>query len=50
MKITLAWIDSLMLSLMIVSLPSVEAPKNFFLVVDIFILNLRPNLKNLGPG
>lgn len=32
MKITLTWIDSLMLSLMIVSLPSVEGPKNIFLV------------------
>ena len=32
MKITLAWIDLLMLSLMIVSLPSVEGPKNIFLV------------------
>ena len=32
MKISLIWIDSLMLSLMIVSLPSVEGPKNIFLV------------------
>ena len=32
MKISLAWIDLLMLSLMIVSLPSVEAPKNIFLM------------------
>ena len=32
MKISLAWIDLLMLSLMIVSLPSVEGPKNIFLV------------------
>ena len=32
MKISLAWIDLLMLSLMIMSLPSVEGPKNIFLV------------------
>ena len=32
MKISLTWVDLLMLSLMILSLPSVEGPKNIFLV------------------
>ena len=32
MKISLTWMDLLMLSLMILSLPSVEGPKNIFLV------------------
>ena len=36
MKISLIWIDLLMLSLMIVSLPSVEGPKNIFLVGYLF--------------
>jgi O-antigen ligase len=45
MKKTLMWIDLLMLSLMIVSLPSVEGPKNIFLV---FYLITRILIELLG--
>ena len=55
MKISLAWIDLLMLSLMIVSLPSVEGPKNIFLVgylitrVIFEVQQLKRGYRHWGP-